>query len=117
MRGEFYTERDIQDLLNSGVRELALKEEDRITDLGREQAAKGGMRIIYPTEGGEAAPHRYPPVAAPRATASQGGAARAKEADLRDRVRSSVIAKVGSEVDPDLIDDVISRVFRQLGID
>ncbi len=116
MRGEFYTDHDIQDLLKQGVRSLTLTEVDRITDLARERAAKGGMRIIWPEEGQEAAPHRYPPIAAPRAAPGRKIDRASNSNDLRRKVRSSVIAKVGADVDPELIEEIIGRVFKQLGV-
>lgn len=120
MRGEFYTERDIVDLVRRGVRSLELREGDRITDLARERARKEGLKIIWPDEAAEAPPHRHPPVAtrrgpAPRPAAaapSGGGEAEA----LRQRVRASVLARLGPEVDPALVDEVIRRVLDRLGV-
>lgn len=119
MKGEFYTERDIVDLVRSGKRELFLTSDDRLTDLARDRAAKAGLKIT--------GPYQVPEQAARDAAATRYLATKPEErqpgfegassdpAALRSKVRKAVLAKLGSSVDGPLLDDIIDRVFRRLG--
>lgn len=119
MRGEFYTERDIVDLVRSGVYELHVGDEDRITDLARDRAAKEGLQILGPYKipeqaAREAAATRYL-AAKPEDRHAQEPSRAPERQDLRARVRKAVIAKLGNSIDEALLDDVIERVFQKLG--
>lgn len=116
MRGEFYTEMDIDDLVKQGATTLELGPDDRITDVARERARKGGLKIIWHDPADEAAPHRYPPIAARVSTPSSSKAHSHSHSKMHDHVRASVLEKVGNDVDPALVDDIIVRVFRKLGM-
>lgn len=120
MQGEFYTERDIVDLVREGKRRLELKPDDRITDLARERAEKEGLAISGLYEIPEQAARR---VASTRyAAQGQGEAPKtgsgsdsaSSHSDIHQRVRKAVIAKLGDDVDTPLLDDIIRRVLRQL---
>lgn len=119
MRGEFYTENDIIDLVRSGTRQLRLDEGDRMTDLARDRAAKEGLVIVGPHE----VPEEAARAAASTRYAAQGqgeaplpeGDSSASSSDLHQRVRKAVIAKLGDDVDTPLLDDIIQRVLRQVG--
>lgn len=119
MRGEFYTERDIVDLVRGGARRLKLKEGDRMTDLARDRAAKEGLQIVGPYEIPEQAARR----AASTRYAEQGqgeaplpqSEAGGEGSDIHRRVRQAVIAKLGDQVDTPLLDHIIRRVVRQVG--
>ncbi len=113
MARTFYTERDIVDLVRQGVSHLKLELGDRITDVARERAIKEGLKLEWPDEALTAAPHRYPPLKVARTRGARTGS---PSTELHDRVRASVIAKLGGEADPGLVDDIIQRVFRQLGV-
>lgn len=120
MKGEFYTERDIVDFVRSGKRELYLSDEDRMTDLARDRAAKDGLKIVGPYKvpeqaAREAAATRYlatkPEEAAHGQVRSQPG----EREELRHRVRKAVLAKLGDSLDRALLDNIIDRVLNQLG--
>lgn len=118
MRGEFYTERDIVDLVRSGARRLRLNEGDRMTDLARDRAAKEGLEIVGPYEIPEQAARR----AASTRYAAQGqgeaplprSQAPGGDSDIHQRVRKAVVSKLGDQVDTPLLDDIIRRVLRQV---
>lgn len=120
MKGEFYTERDVVDLIRSGKRELYLGDEDRMTDLARDRAAKEGLQIVGPYQvpeqaAREAAATRYLATKPEAAGQSRGRTESVKRDELREKVRTAVIAKLGSSVDRALLDNVIDRVLHQLG--
>lgn len=116
MRGEFYTERDIVDLARKGVRSLDLKDEDRITDVARERAIKEGMRISRPPSEAAKRPEYQAPALKSRMGAGAPPSPRSQGNDLEAKIRSTVMSKLGSAVDPKLVDDVIRRVLDQLGL-
>lgn len=117
MRGEIYTERDIVDLVRQGARRLELAEGDRLTDLARERARKEGLELVGATEIPEQAARRAAAARYAQAPAEKKRGRGSPEAnsDLRSKVRTAVLAKLGSSVDPHLVDDIIGRVLRQLG--
>lgn len=91
----FYTERDIEDMLNRGVMSLVLNDDIVLTDLGRELALKRGMRITR---------ERPSP------------AAQEEDADeIIRRVKEAVIARLGDrKVDMAVLDTVIARVVKSM---
>lgn len=89
----FYTDHDIQDLANRGVTSLEVNEDVVLTDLAREQALKRGIQLVSPQE---------------TATAP------ANNAELVQRVKAAVIARLGDEVDHKLLESVIARVLAHL---
>ena len=54
----FYTERDIEDLYNSGVKSLVVDDTVVVTDLGREKAMKLGFELIREFDQPQDAPIR-----------------------------------------------------------
>lgn len=118
MRGEFYTERDIVDLVRQGHRQLRLQAGDRMTDLARERARKEGVQLIGQSEvpeqaAREAAAVRYAQVQAEGSSHSASGS---DTGEIHQRVRKAVIGKLGGSVDEALLDRVIGRVLDQLGL-
>ncbi len=123
MPKEFYTERDIEDLVKRGVMSLDVNDNCVLTELAYEKANRLGMKLIrsrpdnppaapvrpYLSENVTARPAAaVPSVPAPAAQAEQG--------DLTGRIRSAVIAKLGTQVDPALLDSIIQRVLRSTGL-
>jgi hypothetical protein len=118
MRGEFYTERDIVDLVRQGTRQLKLHEGDRMTDLARERARKEGVQLLGAAEipeqaAREAAAVRY---AQDRGTGEKPADGRAADGEIHQRVRKAVIGHLGGSVDGAMLDRVIGRVLDQLGL-
>ena len=89
----FYTERDIQDLLDRGVTTLELNDDVVLTDLAREMAIKHGIRLTRVS------------AAHPEDVAT---------AELIHRVKAAVIARLGDQVDAQLLDRVVTKVIKGL---
>ena len=111
MPKEFYTERDIEDLFRQGVQSLEVNDDVVLTELAYEKAHKLGLKL------GSA--HDSPPAAPMRPYISQqvnsavhvNNSPAIKGDDLKKRVRDAVIARLGSQVDPVLLDSIIQRVL------
>ena len=122
MAGEFYTERDIEDLIRGGQSSLQLQEGDRLTDLARERARKGGLRLLGPHEASsqvarQAASVRYAQESKSKPKSRKTGSnKRPATGDLHQRIKSSVKAKLGGSVDEQMLDRIISRVLDQMGL-
>jgi hypothetical protein len=123
MPKEFYTEKDIEDLVKRGVLSLDVNENVVLTELAYEKAKRLGMKLIRSTaDNPPAAPVRpylsekaaaHPPTPAASLPAP---AAPAGQSDLTTRIRSTVIAKLGAQVDPALLDVIIQRVLKSTGV-
>ncbi len=108
----FYTERDIDDMKARGVTSIDITDNVVITDLALERAMKYEMKINR----AEASP-------APKAVYSQSVNLSASsvhttvekkpvvDADLKQKIKSMVLAKLGGQVDPALLDAVITKVL------
>jgi hypothetical protein len=117
MPKEFYTERDIEDMWKRGIMSLQVTENVVLTELAYEKAQRLGMQLIKdkPLE---------PPAAPVRPYISQGTVATPSptpvpppaQADLSARIRSAVIAKLGTQIDPQLLDVIIQRVIQSTGV-
>lgn len=113
MAKEFYTERDIEDLVKRGVTSLQLNDDVVLTELAYEKAQRLGMTLITSNAKPPAAPERpyiSKPVVAPSAPAVQQ-----KPEDLYSRIRAAVNARMGGQIDPVLLDSIIKRVLDTLG--
>jgi len=130
MPKEFYTEKDIEDLVKRGVLSLDVDENVVLTELAYEKANRLGMKLVRATpDNPPAAPVRpyisqkpapgpaaatMSPAAPPmtdRPASAPGG-----ESDLQARIRSAVISKLGNQVDPTLLDVIIQRVLKSTGV-
>ena len=142
MAKEFYTEKDIEDLFNNGTRSLQVTDQVVLTELAYEKAKRLGLQLITDrTEVPPAAPVRpylsedqpasARPVAAPisqavsQPRASLTPAVREasfqdyqveKELDIEKRIRSAVIARLGNQVDAKMLDNIIHRVVKGIGL-
>ena len=126
----FYTEKDIEDMVKRGVMSLEVGDNVVLTDLAYEKANRLGMQLRRESpDNPPSAPVRpyitsktTPPAPASAAAAAPGAlpaatpsvAASGKE--LHQRIRSAVIAKLGSQMDHDLLDVIITRVLNQTGV-
>lgn len=91
----FYTERDIEDMLNRGEMTLVLNDDIVLTDLGRELAMKRGMRIT-----------REHPAPAGKVENTD---------EIIRRVKEAVIARLGDrKVDMAVLDAVVTRVVKSM---
>lgn len=152
MPKEFYTERDIEDLFQRGIRSLQVSENVVLTELAYEKAKGLGVQLItdradnppaapvrpyiaeqqtsrpVPTIGpasssAESLPkpliprvpdeHRH---SGERSEPSGGAAVTQKRDDVEQRIRSAVIARLGNQVDAKLLDNIIHRVVKSVGL-
>jgi hypothetical protein len=144
MPKEFYTEKDIEDLVKRGIFSLEVNDNVVLTDLAYEKANKLGMRLVRdrpdnppgapvrpyiaqkspglaaqltPQPFGEPAAYHSPATLASTPTVS--GVVPAQPAggvDLHQRIRDAVIARLGSQVDAKLLDVIITRVLSSTGV-
>jgi hypothetical protein len=115
----FYTEIDIEDMMKRGILSLEINDNVVLTDLAYEKAIRLGMKLVRDKpENPPAAPVRpyvvqqipqteaIPEIAAPPLKAS----------DLAQRIHNAVLARLGSQVDPALLDVIIQRVLTSTGV-
>ncbi len=133
MPKKFYTEKDIEDMFKSGVMSLDLSGAVVLTELAYEKANSLGMMLVrdqpdnppsapvrpyisrkYESTHGSALPsppsldHRPEDVAV-RQGPTEGS-------DLHQRIRNAVVARLGAEVDANLLDVIIRRVLNSTGV-
>ena len=116
MAKEFYTERDIEDMFKRGILSLQLNDNVVLTELAYEKAKRLGMQLLHekPLEP-PAAPVR-PYISELRTpAAAQAAQVHPGEADLTARIRAAVTARLGTQVDPALLDVIIERVLKSTG--
>ena len=122
MPKEFYTERDIEDLFKRGTTSLRVDENVVLTELAYEKAQRLGMQLVRerPVEPPAAPVRPYvsqiqkPEPAAPCTCAS--AAADTGTKDLPARIREAVATRLGTQVDPALLDLIIQRVLKSTGV-
>jgi len=117
MPKEFYTERDIEDMWKRGIMSLQVTDNVVLTELAYEKAQRLGMQLLKekPSEP-PAAPVR-PYLSQPSApTAGPVIPAPVPQTDLPARIRSAVVARLGTQMDPQLLDVIIQRVIKSTGV-
>ena len=137
---KFYTEKDIDELFRNGVRSLRVDDATALTDLAYEKAKQLGLQLLsdetqlpaianvpvrpYLSDASlNSVPSLRP---TPRAESvssavAQPAAASAQSqnepgSDVAQRIRSSVIARLGNQVDAKLLDVIIQRVLKSTGV-
>src|ERR1051325_8538527 len=103
----FYTEHDIDDMKARGITSIDVTDNIVMTDLALERAMRYEMKI-----------NRADAVSAPKSTLSSSVnlvAAYPREAsvsdvELKQKIKSLVLAKLNGQVDSNLLDAVITRV-------
>ncbi len=123
MPKEFYTEKDIEDLVKRGVLSLEVNDNCVLTDLAYEKANRLGVKLIRSKPdnppGAPVRPYISEKVAARPASAAAitaAPSAPAAQDDLPGRIRSAALAKLGTQVDPALLDSIIGRVLKSTGL-
>lgn len=143
MPKEFYTERDIEDMVKRGILSLELSDGVVLTDLAYEKANRLGMKLVRdkpdnppaapvrpyiaqqaprPAAGvippAQPCPGPAAPVSAP--PAQSGGQSvpppQVDGVEIHQRIRNAVIARLGSQVDGKLLDVIITRVLQNTGV-
>lgn len=122
MAKTFFTERDIEDLFRQGIMTVTLTDDVVMTDLAYEKARKLEMKIAQPAENPPAAPVR-PYINTSAKTAVQSSASApckcedaARVAEIKAKVHETVKARLGNAVDEAMLDAVIDRVAKDLGL-
>ena len=134
MPKEFYTERDIEDMVKRGILSLEVNDNVVLTDLAYEKANRLGMRLVRDKPDNPPSAPVRPYLAQPQSRQSglsaetfpgwttgsaSGGPAPAPQADgaqLHQRIKDAVIARLGSQVDANLLDVIIKRVMQSTGV-
>ena len=122
----FYTEHDIEDMVNRGQRSLEVGDNVVLTDLAYEKARRLGMQLLEPNQKPPAAPERpylsKPALSQPAAQVSPApsnngsGSSSTRLDAIKARVKTAVKAQLGSQVDDALLDRIIERVAADLGL-
>ena len=122
----FYTERDIEDLVNRGVTSLIVDDDVVLTDLAYEKARQLQMQLLRENDKPPAAPVRpyIAKLSSPAANASKPtptpvapltpSAKGAGGDDLHQRVYKAALARLGESVDPKLLDTIVQRVLKSI---
>ena len=121
MPKKFFTERDIEDMVSRGILSLELTDDVVLTELAYEKAERLGVRLVKHTEQRPAAPVRpyisaalQPKIAAAAPQVSAGSVSASTSLDLNQRIKDAVIARLGGQVDPVLLDTIIKRVLNNI---
>jgi len=136
----FYTDKDIEELQRKGVKSLRVTDDVALTDLAYEKAQRLGIQIVADVDTPPAAPVRpylsdkKPTPTQPKANSvsttspaseaaltpaliiHEGGSQGERESSIEQRIRSAVLAKLGNQVDANLLDNIIHRVVKATGL-
>jgi len=130
----FYTEHEIEDLFKNGVTTLEMNENVVLTGLAYEKATRLGLKLIQSAELVADAPvrpylsrenqqsptssfvhlHAAAPCNNPACHEKQISAVLPE--DLAARIKTAVVARLGSNVDQALLDAIIRRVLDQVKV-
>jgi hypothetical protein len=139
MPKKFFTDKDIEELHHKGIKSLQMNDDVVLTDLAYEKAKRLGIQLLYdhadnppaapvrPYLSDKEPPHasRKPIVAPVSQAVSQPNSAltpalsqgeRGNATDIEKRIRSAVIARLGNQVDAKLLDNIIHRVVKAMGL-
>jgi hypothetical protein len=133
MSKDFYTERDIVDMVKGGIMSLEVNDNVVLTELAYEKARLMGMKLVRDKpDNPPSAPVRpyisqkqgqlpvrpaAVPLIAPLPSRDGGpSAGQAEEMPLQQRIRNAVVARLGTQVDSNLLDVIIKRVLNSTGV-
>lgn len=107
----FYTERDIDDLKARGVDSIEVSDNVVLTDLAVERAMKHRIKIRRHAQSAPQATFSPSVNAAyPREAARESAA----DLELKQKIKSAVLARLNGQVDEALLDAVITRVLARM---
>lgn len=126
---KFYTEKDIEDIFNSGTKSLKLNDNIQLTEMAYEKAQRLGLQLLtdqpdnppsapvrpYLSNGSMVVPSTLTPASVAPA-ASPPKPDQPKAAALEQRIRAAVAAKMGNQVEAKLLDLIITRVLKSTGM-
>ena len=106
----FYTERDIDDLKARGIDSIDVTDNVVMTDLAVERAMKHGMKINRRESSSPQATYS-PSVNIYAAYQREAPRENMSDLELKQQIKSAVLAKLNGQVDERLLDAVITRVL------
>ena len=106
----FYTERDIDDLKARGITSIDVTENVVLTDLALERAMRYEMKINRIEQTPPKATYS-PSVNTYAAYQREASRESASDTELKQKIRSAVLARLNGQVDGALLDAVITRVL------
>ena len=119
MAKKFFTERDIEDMAARGVLSLEMDDNTVLTELAFEKASRLGVALVQPHQLPPAAPVRpylSSQIAEDKPCCQDKTQPSASDEQLRQRIRDAVNVKLGTQIDPALLETIITRVLNNVGI-
>ena len=131
MPKKFFTDKDIEELHRKGIKSLQLNNDIVLTDLAYEKAKRLDIQLIFDSvDMPPAAPVRpylsdqEPPRApqkpaadpASRPVSQPSPTAQSTPGNLEKRIRAAVAARLGNQVDSQLLDAIVRRVVKATGL-
>jgi hypothetical protein len=101
-RKQFYTQRDIEDLVAQGTTILTLNDDIVLTDLARERAAELGLTLTADQK------NQPPQVKLPGLPGSTN------PDELTAKVKATVLARMGPGISETLLDAIIPRILAEV---
>jgi hypothetical protein len=105
----FYTERDVDEMRARGLTSIDVTDNVVMTDLAMERALKYEMKINRMGHG--SAPQASFSPSVNLAASSVHTMAQKSDAELKQKIKTLVLAKLDGQVDAGLLDAVITRVL------
>ena len=116
----FYTERDIEELFNKGVRSLRVSDQVALTQLAYEKAIRLGITLdqdhSIQSPSAPVRPYLSHQSTRPSAMARSALSGASQPVDLPTRIRNAVAARLGNQINPKLLDSIIRRVLASTGL-
>lgn len=124
MPKEFYTEKDIEDLVNRGVHELEVNDDIFLTVLAHEKARELGLIVHKQGSNDPSVPVRpyISSVTSQRTNHSFSTGSPSQriqssdQIDLSNRIRTAVKQKLGDQIDSALLNRIIEQVLHYTGV-
>lgn len=131
MPKEFYTEKEIEDMFKGGAMSLEINDNVVLTELAYEKARAMGMKLLRDKPDNPPSAPVRPYIAqkqcrcaaAPAAVGTSSPlladgppAGTGREKSTQQRIRDAVAARLGSQIDANLLDVIIKRVMASTGV-
>jgi hypothetical protein len=118
MPKKFYTECDIEELFANGIQWVDITGEVVLTELAYEKAQSLGIKLGSAIQIPPSAPVRpyLSKDVKPAESSSDAASPSSLDDNLRKRVREAVAARLGNQVDPELLDTIIQRILSNINL-
>ena len=116
MAKTFYTERDVEDLNQRGVKTLDINDDIVLTELAYEKAEKFGIKLIDTSITIPYSQKQTTEIVETRTTINPMNIIKDDKVDLKQRVKDAVINRIGNQVDPAMLDKIIERVLNNTNL-